>query len=113
MTGYDFDGVWTAGVRPPPGEQYAIITGSLWNDWPRVRAGLSNGVDAMPGPVYMRPSGVYGDQAAAGQWKALMVGLLGVTRFIEDDPVQARIIKERNRGCTVMLFVGGGLKEVV
>lgn len=86
MIGYDIDGVITAGVQPSA--EAVIISGRTWAEYDATARTL-----AQQWPVYIRGAGAYGDQHAAGVFKARMIELLGVSVFHEDDPIQAQIIK--------------------
>lgn len=112
MIGYDIDGVLTHGIKPSG--DYVIVSGRLHCEWAKTVAQL--GVDA---PIYLRPYGQCPfhhkvDQndydlmiELSGAWKALVVSMLGITEFYEDDPKQAEIIKERCPECIVHRVEGG------
>lgn len=109
MTGYDIDGVLTAGIRPEPGSPHVVISGRLHTEW-YATVEFLRGL-GVTGAVYLRPYGEYGDRKAAGNWKGMMVSLLGCSRFYEDDPYQAALVKEMNPSCDVVL-VGKGSVEL-
>jgi hypothetical protein len=44
---------------------------------------------------------------AAGHWKATVIALCGVSVFYEDDPVQAKVIRERCPTCELRMVVNG------
>lgn len=86
MTGYDIDGVLTAGFTPEPGD--VVISGRTFAEYDDVAKRA-----AQICPVYIRGKGEYGDVVHAGQFKAAMILALGVDRFYEDDPDQIEIIR--------------------
>lgn len=95
MNGYDIDGVLTAGcdIELPA----VVISGRTfaeYDDFAKAAAKIC--------PVYIRGVGAYGDQFAAGLWKAEMILKLGVTKFYEDDPVQIAIINELAPDCVIV-----------
>lgn len=95
MTGYDIDGVLTAGFEPSPDS--VVISGRTfaeYDDFVKRAAQVC--------PVYIRGVGEYGDRWHAGKFKAAMISALGVTTFYEDDPVQVEIIEQANPGCKVV-----------
>ena len=96
MRGYDIDGVLTRGVVPI--HPYVVISGRLLNEWDRTIAEIGSSH-----PIYLRPSGKFGDQMAAANWKARMINAIGVTIFYEDDPVQIAIIRAACPGCRIEL----------
>ena len=96
LNGYDIDGVLTAGIIPE--SPYVVISGRTFAEYDAFVRDL-----ASKSPVYIRGVGKYGDQSHAGNWKAHMVDVLGVTDFWEDDLVQAGIIKKHNPTCNVHL----------
>lgn len=58
-------------------------------------------------PLYIRGHGTYGDRHHAGGFKALMINELGVTKYFEDDPLQADIIRMLCPFCEVVLVTQG------
>jgi hypothetical protein len=96
MTGYDIDGVLTAGVEMEPNS--VVISGRTWAEYDDKAKRI-----AQQCPVYIRGTGTYGNAEAAGQFKALMIKLLGVTKFYEDDPYQADLIHAMNPDCEIVL----------
>jgi hypothetical protein len=52
--------------------------------------------------VYIRGVGAYGDRIHAGSFKAIMINILGVTEFHEDDDVQIDIITKNCPNCKVV-----------
>jgi hypothetical protein len=95
LRGYDIDGVLTAGTVPD--NPYVVISGRTFAEYDDVARDL-----ALRAPVYIRGTGAYGDRIAAGEFKATMIGLLGVTEFHEDDEMQAVVIRERAPACAVI-----------
>ena len=96
LTGYDIDGVLTAGIKPEG--DYVIISGRTfaeYDDFAKQAAQFA--------PLYIRGVGKFGDVFAAAMFKATMINLLYVTDFYEDDPRQAEIIKQLNPECNVIL----------
>lgn len=104
MTGFDIDGVLTAGVKPV--HPYVAISGRTMDEFDRTVKQIGTG-----GAIYLRPFGKFGDATAAGHWKATVIGLVGVTKFYEDDPTQAAIIRMRCPWCTVVMVVNGKPQE--
>jgi hypothetical protein len=96
VRGYDIDGVLTAGIRPEG--PFVIISGRTFAEYDGVAMAA-----AQQGPLYIRGVGAYGDRRHAGEFKADMIAMLGVTEFHEDDPLQAEIIAQRNPGCTIVI----------
>ena len=94
-TGYDIDGVLTAGLVPDPDS--VVISGRTFAEYDDVAKKA-----AQICPVYIRGIGAYGDRSQAGWFKATMIHALGVTKFYEDDPVQIEIIKQANPDCKVI-----------
>lgn len=89
MKGYDIDGVLTRGIVPEAGS--VVISGRTiaeYDDFAKRAAQIC--------PVYIRCTGAYGDQVAAGKFKAMMIKHLGVTEFYEDDQIQIDIIRKAN-----------------
>jgi hypothetical protein len=89
--------VLTKGIVPV--SPYVVISGRTFREYDKFVSEL-----ASVAPVYIRGIGSYGDQQHAGKWKALMVSVLGVTDFYEDDPIQAELITKINPNCTVHLI---------
>ncbi len=100
MIGYDLDGtIYRNGtIRVVDLTDAVVISGRTFVEYDDVARRV-----AQKCPVYIRGTGLYGDVAASGTFKALMVALLGVTVFYEDDPVQVEIIKQGNPDCEVVL----------
>jgi hypothetical protein len=95
MTGYDIDGVLTVGYRPQRGD--VVISGRTfaeYDDTCRRAAEIC--------PVYIRGVGKFGDEKHAGEFKAQMIHLLGVTRFYEDSACQIEIIQRKNPDCEII-----------
>lgn len=95
LTAYDYDGVIDAGVRTE--HPFIIITGRLFSEYDeRLREW------AQIVPVYMRGVGEFRDHQKSGEFKAMMINWLGVTKFYEDRDHQIAIIKERCPDCEVI-----------
>lgn len=95
LIGYDIDGVLTAGVKPVG--NYVVISGRTfaeYDDFAKKAATMA--------PVYIRGVGAYGDRIHAGSFKAIMINILGVTEFHEDDDVQIDIITKNCPNCKVV-----------
>jgi hypothetical protein len=95
-TGYDIDGVLTAGYTPTADD--VVISGRTfaeYNDTAKQAAQIC--------PVYIRGVGSYGDRLAAAHFKAVMILQLHVDRFYEDDPIQAAIIRLCAEDCEVVV----------
>lgn len=92
LTGYDIDGVLSAGVQPV--WPYVVISGRTFAEW-------DNRVPWYA-PVAIRLVGEYGDRQAAGEFKATMINLWKVDRFYEDDPVQIAIIRANCPSCEIV-----------
>lgn len=98
LRGYDVDGVLVP-RKVEPRHPYVVISGRHICEFPRtlIEVGICSA-------VYLRPNDGNGDiTQAAGEWKALMIGLLGVTEFYEDDERQAAIIRERCPNCKLVM----------
>ncbi len=97
LRGYDVDGVLVP-RKVEPRHPYVVITGRMYSEFPKtlIQVGICSA-------VYCRPNGGHGDAQAAGEWKATIINLIGVTEFFDDDPHQAAIISERCPGCRVVL----------
>jgi hypothetical protein len=100
LTGYDVDGVLTAGIKPEG--PYIVITGRLMKAWDKTVKEIGTAA-----PIFMRPFGGDCDRVAAGHWKATVIALCGVSVFYEDDPVQAKVIRERCPTCELRMVVNG------
>lgn len=87
----DFDGTYDYDVDPkPPSRPTLYISGRSWSEY---NEEIKDAAQDMP--VYIRGSGKPGDGVHAGNFKAEMCTLLGVTHFLEDDPKQWTIIQQR------------------
>jgi hypothetical protein len=95
-TGYDIDGVLTAGYTPTADD--VVISGRTFAEYDDVAKKA-----AQICPVYIRGAGVYGDRMQAGRFKAMMILELSVNRFYEDDPLQAAIIRFHAPDCDVVV----------
>lgn len=90
----DFDGTFGYDTLPmPPSEPTLVISGRTFHEYDQ-----NIGQVALDMPVYIRGSGKVGDGKHAGEFKAAMITLLGVTHFLEDDEGQAAIIRDRCPG---------------
>ena len=96
LVGYDIDGVL---MRMKPGEGAVIISGRTFDEYDDYAKRLASIF-----PVYIRGTGLYGDRKHAGEFKAKMIKILGVTDFYEDDDLQAEIIKKANPKCNIKLL---------
>ena len=103
--GSDIDGVLTTGFRPVETD-YVIISGRMFHEWKATVELL--GVDR---PIYLRPSGGDGNVYAAGQWKGMMIGMLGLEKFYEDNDIQISIIRGMCPNCKVVRIVNGEIDE--
>lgn len=92
LVAYDIDGVLTAGIKPSG--NYVIISGRTFEEYDDFAKRA-----ALLAPVYIRGTGLKGDRVHAGHFKAMMVKMLGVTEFHEDEDFQIEIIKAINPGC--------------
>jgi hypothetical protein len=82
----DLDGTYgRPGLDPPP---TLCISGRTWAEYDDVARGVAERM-----PLYIRGTGAYGDRDGAALFKAKMIEVLGVTRYYEDDPYQAEIIR--------------------
>lgn len=89
LNGYDLDGVLTHGCVPE--EPYVVISGRTSSEFDDTVRAWSR-----KARTEIREDGLRGDREHAGRFKAQRIAALGVTRFFDDDPVQAQIIRE---GC--------------
>jgi hypothetical protein len=96
LTGYDIDGVLTAGFTPSGHD--VVISGRTFAEYDETAKAA-----AQICPVYIRGVGTYGDRSHAGTFKAAMINTLGVTRFYEDDRFQADIITKLVPHCQVVV----------
>lgn len=87
LRGYDIDGTLTTGLKPIM--PYVVISGRTFKEYDEITKKL-----AQEAPVYIRGKGNMGDREEAGKFKALMINLLGVEEFYEDDPMQIDIIQK-------------------
>lgn len=84
----DFDGTFGSTVNPkPPSKPTLCITGRTFHEFNDDIKDVANTM-----PVYIRGTGAVGDAHHAARFKATMIKELGVTHFLEDDPVQITII---------------------
>ena len=99
MDGYDIDGVLVP-LNVKPGNDFVIISGRLYTDWKRT----IQEVGQYEMPIYLRPNGSSEDGVAAAIWKSEIINKLGVTKFFEDNKLQAEIIRGQCPGCEVHLL---------
>ncbi len=95
--GCDIDGVLSTGFRPKE-EDYVIVSGRTVDEWTRTVEEFGS-----TRPIYLRPFGQPGDRVLAGRWKSVIVSGLKLTKFYEDDALQAAIIKDTCPDCEVVL----------
>ena len=110
MIGCDIDGVLVdrnglTGFLPTEPD-YVIISGRKTDDWPNTLASLGH----LDKRIYLRPLRFPGDSP---HWKAAMIGWLGIVKFYEDDPNQAREIRRICPGCAVHLVKDGRVVEIL
>lgn len=87
----DFDGTYGQKVDPmPPQKPRCVISGRTFEEYDKTIMQVASKI-----PVYIRGSGRVGDGVHAGEFKAYMINLLGVTHFLEDNADQIKIIRER------------------
>ena len=115
LIGFDVDGVLVCRGKltiPPPHHLregsphfHVVVSGRTFQEYDGNIRELAHRL-----PTYIRGSGEYGDRQDAGRFKAMMVEVLGITDFYEDDPLQAEAIMVRNPLCNVVgvgpYFVG-------
>lgn len=102
--GCDLDGVLADGFTPKEAD-FSILSGRHTDDWDRTirQVGASR-------PIYLRPP-LYPFES--GEWKAEMIRVLGIRKFYEDDPNQARVIRKACPECHVHLVKDGRVIEVL
>lgn len=106
MIGCDIDGVLVAKVPfVVPESDYVIISGRKTDDWPNTLKSLGH-----ERRIYLRPVYFPGDSP---HWKAAMIQWLGVTKFYDDDPNQAREIRRICPGCIIGLIKDGKIVEIL
>ena len=93
LKGYDIDGVITSGVVPDG----VIISGRTFAEYDDTCKKL-----AQTNPLYIRGNGKFGDREHSGKFKALMIKMLGVNEFYEDDPVQLDLIQKCCPDCKLV-----------
>jgi hydroxymethylpyrimidine pyrophosphatase-like HAD family hydrolase len=104
ITGYDIDGVLTAGIKPK--KPYVIISGRTYREWRRTLKEI--GTDA---PIYLRPYGKGYDCSVSGFWKAEIIMRLGIKKFYEDQIEQAEVIKMYCPDCKIIMVTNKGQYE--
>lgn len=97
MIGYDIDGVLTKGIKPK--KPYVVISGRVISLWDKTIKEIGNNA-----PIYLRPYGERGDRILSGIWKAEMINKFGITKFYEDEEIQADIIKRYCPNCEVLII---------
>lgn len=97
MIGYDIDGVLTRTDKTWDLTDAVVISGRTFAEY----EGAAKQA-AQYCPVYIRGVGAYGDRTHAGEFKAETIQRLGVTKFYEDDPLQAAIIQAACPECEVI-----------
>lgn len=111
--GYDIDGVITAGLVPPP--YAAIVTGRSYEEAPETYAMLHK--KGIFNAVYFNPD-AFTDKTRekAGMWKGVMIVMLRIDEFFEDDPVQIENIKfvlsSSDHKCVINHVTDTGIKVV-
>jgi hypothetical protein len=104
LNGYDIDGVLSAGVIPE--EPYVVVSGR--------GAGTEEDDDYVAllrksARVFLRPESFPNTNQGVGEWKSLVINILNITRFFEDQPWQIHVIKEMTHGCEV-IAVGSAIE---
>lgn len=89
MIAYDIDGTIDKLEELEPGS--IVISGRTFAEYDETCKELAKNM-----PVYIRGSGNYGDRIHAGNFKALMIKMLEVDKYYEDDKIQIAIIKKLN-----------------
>lgn len=99
MIGTDFDGTLNAGldIQPP----YAIISGRTFDEYDKEIAS-----HASKTPTYIRGVGEPTDMEHIADFKSVMIKLLGITKFYENNSAEADIIKKQCPDCDVVLYGG-------
>ncbi len=98
----DLDGTLGKKVIPmPPCDPTICISGRTFSEYDSVAKSVGQQM-----PIYIRGVGQLGDRTAAGNFKAKMIKLLSVTHFLEDDPVQAEIIRKECPNVQVLMVIG-------
>lgn len=93
IIGYDIDGVITKGIRPE--RDAVIVSGRSWQEAPETYKMLHD--RGIFNAVYFNPIPFEGKTLDNGaMWKAIMVDLMCIDEFYEDDVRQAQLIKLKN-----------------
>jgi hypothetical protein len=97
----DLDGTFGKKVdQMPPSNPTICISGRTFAEYDSVAKTVAQQM-----PLYIRGVGCVGDRIAAGNYKATMISLLAVTHFLEDDPVQANIIRNQCPNVNVSMVI--------
>lgn len=107
MKGFDLDGVVTLGIYPGPDD--VIVSGRSIEEahatLGELRArGIKNQVFFAPWSMAEK------SRRKSGEWKARVIGIMFIQTFFEDDPVQARVIRQRCPGICLVTVNGVGKK---
>ena len=86
LNGYDIDGTLTAGVVPQ--EPYIVITGRGPDEDDAYVETLRQNAQ-----VFMRPASWPATSEGKGEFKSVIISVMGVTHFWENDPIQVDIIR--------------------
>ncbi|MCK4686597.1 MAG: hypothetical protein KAT66_00545 [Candidatus Lokiarchaeota archaeon] len=100
LKGYDIDGVITEGIVPE--SDAVIITGRSREEAPETytmlyKRGIFNAV------YFNAVSFEDKTRESSGFWKSLVINLLGVEEFYEDEKLQADIIRRNCKRCNLIL----------
>ena len=102
MRSYDIDGVITLGIMPEM--PCIIVSGRLHTLTKETREQFKKlGVDPDI-PIYLRPTGAPADRVLAGVWKATIINWAKVDEHIEDDELQASIIRSMTNARVTMII---------
>lgn len=110
VNGFDIDGVIYLGANMPgmrPGPKDVIITGRSWEQAPETM-GFLRSIGITDNAVYFNPRPANNrSRETSGEWKAEMLTDLmshgtEVMVFFEDDPIQAKVIREQCKWLTVI-----------
>jgi len=102
MIGCDLDGTYLSGFRPAE-ENYIFVTGRKADDWANTIRQV--GAERV---LYLRPIWFHGDSP---HWKAFIIQTMGIIKFYEDEPGQAREIKRICPTCQVVLVRDGKIVD--
>lgn len=96
MTGYDFNGVVDTGKWRPTIKD-VIITGNT--DVETVLSWLK--AERIMCAVYFPPKNIAHDNYAAAVWKSMMINLLGVKKYYDDNTEQCAIMSSACPDCQI------------